>query len=309
MRMNHFARYAWGVLGYNLLIILWGALVRATGSGAGCGSHWPLCNGEVVPRAPEVETIIELTHRLTSAFAGLLVLAMFIWAWRAYPRGHRVRKGAALSLVFIIIEGLIGAALVLFEWVAYDASWGRVISISLHLNNTFILVAVLTLTAWWASGGDSFRFRSDPALGWLLGVGLVSLLVVCTAGAITALGDTLFQVDSLAEGLQRDFSSTSHVLERLRIWHPILALFAGGYLILVARRVMHHQPGPTIRRLGWSLQGLLLVQLFLGVINVLMLAPVALQLIHLLVADAIWIAMVLLTAAALATPVSHVQTT
>ena len=153
MKLTNYAKYAWGVLAYNLLVILWGAYVRATGSGAGCGSHWLLCNGEVIPRAPGMETMIKLTHRLTSGLAFLLVLGMLVWALSAYSRGHSVRRGAWLSTFFILTEALVGAGLVLFEWVADDVSTGRVISMAVHLINTFLLLACLALTAWWASGG------------------------------------------------------------------------------------------------------------------------------------------------------------
>ncbi|HEX5691237.1 MAG TPA: COX15/CtaA family protein, partial [Roseiflexaceae bacterium] len=111
---DRFRRYAWGVLGYNLLVIVWGAYVRASGSGAGCGSHWPLCNGTVLPRAPQIETIVELAHRLTSGLALIAVLGLVVWAVRLWPGSHRVRRGAFASLFFIILEALIGAGLVLF---------------------------------------------------------------------------------------------------------------------------------------------------------------------------------------------------
>jgi len=300
--VSAFSRYAWLVLGYNLLVILWGAFVRATGSGAGCGKHWPLCNGEVVPVSPAMETLIELAHRITSGLAGVLVMGLFFWAFRAYAKGSLVRLGATLSLVFVITEGLLGAALVLFEWVGEDASLGRVISIALHLNNTFILVAMLTLTAWWASGGRAFRFKGHGRSGWLAALGLIALLVVSTAGAITALGDTLFKVDTLAEGLQRDFSSAAHFLERLRIWHPVLALVSWVFLFTSTRYLSSLRPTPVIHRLQIALMGLLFSQVLLGLVNVYLLAPVWLQLLHLLVADLIWIIMVLFTAALLAEP-------
>ena len=149
--ISSFAKYSWFVLGYNLLVILWGAYVRATGSCAGCGSHWPLCNGEVIPRAPRIETIIELTHRLSSGLSLILVVILFIWAWRSYPRGSLVRKGSGLVMVFILTESLIGAGLVLFEWVGQDTSTSRAVAISIHLINTYLLIGALTLTAWWAS--------------------------------------------------------------------------------------------------------------------------------------------------------------
>ncbi|MFN8454080.1 MAG: COX15/CtaA family protein [Anaerolineae bacterium] len=78
VKLDRFAKYVWTVLAYNLAVILWGAFVRASGSGAGCGSHWPLCNGEVIPRTPQMETLVEFTHRLTSGLALLLVIGLTI---------------------------------------------------------------------------------------------------------------------------------------------------------------------------------------------------------------------------------------
>ncbi|MFW6184627.1 MAG: COX15/CtaA family protein, partial [Chloroflexota bacterium] len=207
MKQRGFAKYAWGVLGYNILVILWGAYVRATGSGAGCGRHWPLCNGAVVPRAPEIETIIEYVHRASSGLAGVLVIILLVWAFRAYGKGHVVRKAALLSLVFIIAEGLVGAGLVLLEWVADDDSVGRAVTMALHLSNTFLLLGALGLTAWWATIMDDDDYRAPLQLegqgrrAWLLGVGLLLVMVVSAAGAVTALGDTLFPSNTLAEGV------------------------------------------------------------------------------------------------------------
>src|ERR671912_761132 len=93
------ARFAWGVLSYNVAVIAWGAYVRATGSGAGCGEHWPLCNGTVIPRAPEIATIVEFSHRLTSGLALLAVVGLVAWTFRTRPRGDQSRTGAVLSLV------------------------------------------------------------------------------------------------------------------------------------------------------------------------------------------------------------------
>ena len=145
--MRSFARFAWSVLAYDVAVIAWGALVRATGSGAGCGQHWPTCNGQVVPRSPAAQTLVEFTHRVTSGIALLLVVVLVLWARRVFARGHPVRKAAALSLVFIITEALLGAGLVLFGWVAKDASAGRGWAMGLHLANTFLLLAALALTA------------------------------------------------------------------------------------------------------------------------------------------------------------------
>lgn len=309
MHMNkRFAKYAWGVLAYNLLVILWGAFVRATGSGAGCGSHWPLCNGEVVPKAPEVETLIELTHRLTSGLAGVLVIILIVWAFRAFPKGHPVRRGATLSLFFIITEGLVGAGLVLFEWVAHDASLGRVISMAVHLINTMFLLAALTLTVWWGLGEPDVDLRRKGEGRWLVGFVLLGMLVLSTAGALTALGDTLFRPETLGEGLRQDFLPAAHFLERLRIIHPLLAIVYGVYLFFAARHLSEHSDSATVSRYARSALALFSIQFLAGLINVFLLAPVWMQLVHLLLADLLWIALVLLAASALALPAGTHQT-
>src|SRR5579883_1779126 len=158
-RQNLYAKFAWGVLWFNIAVILWGGVVRATGSGAGCGDHWPLCNGQVVPRSPQIETLIELAHRATSGLALVGVLGLVIGAFRWFPKKSPVRRGAVLSAVFVLMEAIIGAGLVLLKLVAKDASLLRGAYLSVHLVNTLILVAVLALTAWWASGRPDLRLR------------------------------------------------------------------------------------------------------------------------------------------------------
>src|SRR5579884_3755574 len=148
----YFARFAWCVLAYNIAVVLWGAYVRATGSGAGCGNHWPLCNGTVTPHSPTVATLIEFTHRASSGVDLALVALLVWWAFRTFPKGHAARLGAVLSAVFLMTEELIGAALVLLEHVAKNQSSSRAWSLSTHLINTLTLLACLTLTAWWATG-------------------------------------------------------------------------------------------------------------------------------------------------------------
>jgi cytochrome c oxidase assembly protein subunit 15 len=302
MVYQRFAAFARGVLALNLVVILWGAFVRATGSGAGCGRHWPLCNGDVVPRAPAVETLVELTHRLTSGLALLAVLAMVIWAFRAYPRGHRVRGAAVLSLVFILVEALIGAGLVLLELVADNDSVARAYWMVGHLLNTFVLVAVLTLTAWYASGGRAVRVRGAGPLAWAIGAAMLAFLAVGATGAIAALGDTLFPSESLAQGLRDSFSERSHLLIRLRKIHPLLAIGTGAAIVGLGRFASRIHPSVAVRRAALVLMALYAAQFVVGMANVVMLAPVTLQLVHLLLADLVWIALVVLAAAALAEP-------
>jgi heme A synthase len=292
-----FARFAWAVLIYNVGVIAWGAYVRATGSGAGCGAHWPLCNGEVVLRAPAIETLIEFSHRATSGIALVSVVVLFIWARRLTRPGHPVRLGSGLSLAFMLSEAALGAGLVLFQLVAGNASAARAVAVGAHLLNTFLLLAALTLTVFWASGGARLRLAARPTM-LRLGVGAAALLMVSVAGAITALGDTLFPSGSLAEGLNADLSATSHFLIRLRTIHPILAVVVAVYLMTAVWQIASSSAhGRSLARLVTSL---LAIQLAAGVINVALLAPVWLQLLHLLLADAVWIAYLFLAADALA---------
>ena len=296
MRISGLAKFAWGVLVYNLLVILWGAYVRATGSGAGCGSHWPLCNGEVLPRNPQVATLIEFSHRLSSGLAFLLVVALVVWVFRTIPKGKPARSGAAYTLLFIITESLVGAGLVLFRWVAHDISTGRVISISVHLINTFLLLSALTLTAWWLSGGERMLLKGHGLALWLFIFGFAGIIFIGVSGAVTALGDTLFPVSSLAEGVQQDFSPISHLLVRLRIWHPLIALIVGVFLMILAGYVAMFRANPAIRYFALALVVMVTVQWLSGMINVFLLAPVWMQLVHLLLADLTLIVFVLFAA-------------
>ena len=300
MKLTRLARYAWLVVAVNLFVIVWGAYVRASFSGDGCGSHWPLCNGEVIPTTGLLKTLIELTHRLTSGVALLLVVWM-VWQTKLFPRGHRVRRGAFWSLIFILIEALIGAALVKFELVAGNASVARAFVMSIHLVNTFLLLAALSLTAWWAMGGAGVRLRGQGKVSLLFALGLAGTLLIAVSGAIAALGDTLFPASSLAQGIRQDFSPAAHFLVRLRVLHPLLAVLIGCYAVAAASYVNTFlRPGERTKKLTNLLTTLFIVQLTVGIMNVSLLAPVWLQLTHLLLADFFWIALVLTAASALA---------
>lgn len=300
MILTRFAKYAWFVLAFNLGVILWGAYVRATGSGAGCGSHWPLCNGEVIPQPDQIETLIEFTHRLSSGIAFLLVVGMLVWAWRIFPRGHRVRYAAIFSTIFMITEALVGAGLVLFELVAENTSSARALAISVHLVNTFILLACISLTAWWASGGKPVQIRWGNVDVWLLLVGFLGVLILGMSGALTALGDTLFPVNSLEEGIRQDFSAAAHFLVRLRILHPTIAVIVAVYLIFVINWINSRVKRSLSRQISWVLITLFVMQLLAGAINVLLLAPVWMQMVHLLLSDLVWISLVLFSAEVMA---------
>ena len=302
--MNRLSRFAWGVLAYNLAVILWGAYVRASGSGAGCGAHWPLCNGEIVPRAPSVATLIEYSHRLTSGLALLGVVALLVWTWRACAPTHPARRGAVLSLIFILTEAAVGAGLVLFELVADNATMARAMFMAAHLVNTFLLVAVLTLTAWWLSGGGRLAPGRRPAVALAWAALAAGLLLSGVSGAVAALGDTLYPAASHAEGLAATLSPGSHILLRLRALHPVIAVSAGFLLMFAAPRLARADDA-TGQRLGRATLMLAGLQLIGGVINLLLLAPVWMQLVHLLVADLLWIIFVMLGARVLAGEPAH----
>jgi heme A synthase len=297
---RRYAAFAWGVLAYNVLVILWGAFVRATGSGAGCGSHWPLCNGVVVPRAPALETVVEFSHRISSGLSLVLIAALVIWGFRVYRAGSPIRKTLVAAAVFIIVEALIGAWLVLAGLTADNDSVARAVSMALHLVNTFLLLAVLELTAWWASGGAPVRLRGQGwlAAGWF--VALVAVIVVGMSGAVTALGDTLFPSESLTEGFRADFSATAHILVRARVLHPVLAVGAALFAVVLGRLIAARRPDARTRMLANVMTVLVAVQVIAGAFNVALLAPVWMQLVHLALAVATWLSVVLLGASAFA---------
>jgi heme A synthase len=300
MLRPRFAPYAWGVVIFSFAVIVWGAYVRASGSGAGCGSHWPLCNGAVLPRDPAMETIVEFAHRVTSGVALLLVIGLAVLARRSFPVGHIVRGAAWASLFFMVTEALVGAGLVLLELVAHNDSIARAVYLGVHLVNTFLLLAAMTLTAWWGSGRPApvlpLQWRRLAPLTGVLG----GLLVVGVTGAITALGDTLFPAGSLAEGMRQDTLPTAHILLRLRVLHPILAITVGAVLLLLSVRGTLRETSPATSLVGRFAAGLVLTQVAAGVLNLLLLAPIWMQLVHLFLADLVWLSAVLLTACAAA---------
>ncbi len=293
---KRFSRYAWFVLGFNVLVILWGALVRASKSGEGCGDHWPLCNGTVIPHAAQIATIIEFTHRATTGLALISVVVLAIWAYRAFPRG-RVRNAAAASLLFIVTEALLGAGLVLFRYSGTDASLARAAYLSAHLINTLLMLSAFALTAWWGGGRGPVRWSGTTAK--LIGVALLAGLVIAVTGAINALSDTLFPATSLLAGWEADFAAGSNLLIRLRVWHPVIALLAGASIAAIALEIRGKSIRPQARQMASAAAGLVGLQLAAGLINVWLLAPVWMQLVHLLLADLLWLTLVLFSAAAL----------
>jgi heme A synthase len=281
-------RLAWTALVWNMIVILLGALVRATGSGAGCGASWPTCEGVIVPEL-EGATAVEFTHRAASGIALILLAWLVARVFRTNAKGTPVRKAAVLSGVGIISESLIGAVIVIFEWVENDASVARAISVPIHLVNTLVLLAGLTLVVYWIDRDRVVRLDrpiSRPIFGFGLG-----MLAIAATGAVTALADTLYPAESVIEGITEDFSAISPWMTRLRVFHPIVAILVG---IGAARWVRANvwDVGGSGRTAARVVVGVVFTELFVGVINVATLTPIPVQLVHLLLADVLWIAWV-----------------
>ncbi len=299
--MSKFAKYACFVLAYNIVVILWGVFLRASKSGDGCGQHWLTCNGEVLPSAPEMKTVIEFSHRITSGLAFIAVLILLVWAFRKFAKGSPVRKTALVSFIFIVTEALVGAGLVLTGNTAETLTASRPFWLAGHLVNTFVLLAFLTLTAWFASGGRFFDFKAQPKVLLFLALAFLGIFFIGMSGSVAALSSMLFPSTTLAEGITKDFSDTSHILLRLRVSHPILSVAVGVFLLFLAGWFKSKaSENFWINRLANVLTGLIFIQFASGALTLLTLAPIAMQLVHLFLADAVWIAFILLSASVLA---------
>lgn len=299
------------MLAYTLFVIVFGAWVRITGSGAGCGQHWPTCHGEVVHRPQSVETLIELTHRVTSGLSLVFAVGLMVWALRRFAKPHPARTGAVLGVVFLLVEALLGAGLVKFGLVADDDSIARAIVMAIHLTNTSILMGAIAMAAWTGVDGAVRRPRWQGGAGsWALIGGLALVLLISMSGAVTALGDTLFPIaadGTIVEHLVNDQSATAHLLQRMRVVHPVVAVAGGLYLLwlaialpgLVSGRASGLGASTELRSLANLVAGLVVAQLCAGVVNVMLSAPGWMQLVHLALATVLWTAMVVLTLAAM----------
>ncbi len=275
-----------------VLVILEGALVRATGSGAGCGNHWPLCNGDFFPHHPRLTTLIEYTHRSMTGICTTLIAVLIGWTFLARPRGDRARRAVVWSGTLLITEALLGALLVKGGYVENNASNMRVVMQCIHFTNTMLLLAAITLTWWWLSSHPQPTVvinAQTRAAAWFA---LVATLFVGGAGSIAALADTLFPPTSLHGAFLQDFAAHVPLLVRMRWLHPASALIALGTAIWLALQLRS--------TLGRLVLALICAQLILGATDVVLLAPTWMQILHLLGADAYWMALVVACATVLA---------
>lgn len=298
-------RFAWFVLIYNVAVILWGSIVRATGSGAGCGEHWPLCNGTVIQHSPQMETIIELTHRITSGIALVAMLALLGWIFASTAKRHLARFFVVAAAILTFNEALLGALLVLLGKVAHDQSASRAVYLSLHLANTLLLLAALALTAHFLSRERGFMRGSVEyrSMG-VASIGLLATLFVGVSGSLAALGDTLFPASSLSSAIAADFSSKSAWLLRIRWLHPTMGFLAGAFICWL---IFTSAWKGRNRDLALGVISLLALQYALGFVDVALLAPTWMQIVHLLGADMLWIALVILAARFCIVPIGCVE--
>ena len=285
---RHVAWFAWGTLAYFILVVLWGAVVRATDSGGGCGAHWPLCNGDFVPHHPRLATVIEFTHRSSSGVCSFLTIALALWTFRRTPPRHPARRAVLWSAFFLVMEALLGAALVLRRWVESNISTGRTIAQSIHFTNTLLLMGALALTAWFLRDPHSVPTPTGSRPYALAAI--LATIAVGATGSLAALADTLFPSKSLLAALQADFAANAPILIRMRWLHPAATLLSFVCVVAFVRSL------PSWNHLATTVCALLALQFILGIGDVLLLAPTWMQVLHLLGADLYWVALVVLTA-------------
>jgi heme a synthase len=291
MSPSQFQKFAFGALVYNFLVIVWGGFVRASGSGAGCGAHWPLCNGDVLPRAPQMQTLVEFAHRVSSGLCLVVILALWLVARKSFVIGSPVRRYAFSSFILVVLEAAIGAIIVLLKLVGTDASITRGVSMALHLVNTFLLTGALSLTCVFASKDFVSLAKSQfwPTLKpfhktWPYFFGLLTLIFTGASGAIAALGDTLFpsQPFHVSPQLQAQFQ---HLFVELRIVHPFVSVTCAAWWLGLCLYLGYKPLNPLQSKFSLLVFVVFCFQIALGFLNVALRAPLWMQMVHLLVAD------------------------
>lgn len=290
---NRFSTAAKALLLYTLLVILWGAWVRISHSGDGCGQSWPLCEGEIIPSGAEKKTWIEFSHRLTSGLYGLLVIGFYFWSRKVFFTGHPARKAAFASLVFMIIEALFGAVLVKKGLVGQNESLARVIMMSLHFLNSALLVLTTSWMVMFSSSLNWTRRNTSIFKGVFRGLpgfaGFILLLLGVT-GTFAALSTTLFPSISLGESLRKEFSEDGHVLLQIRTLHPVLGVFAGTAVALLiflspeSLKDRFQNQVAVLRKPAYILATVLLISITSGAITLLANSPVGMKILHLTLA-------------------------
>lgn len=292
-----YAGAAWAVLVFTLFVVLWGGFVSASGAGDGCGDDWPLCGELLSPSgttpADTTDTLVEFTHRATSGLALLAVAGLAVWSRRRFPPGHLARYWVALSLAFMVVESLIGAALVIFQWVDMNVSLARALVQPVHLANTYFLMGALACAAWWSGPRRPAAAPGPGRPDRLVAGALGGLIVVSAFGTVASLASTVFPSESFLDGVRSDFAGGAHYLIRLRVWHPVAVVVFAGYLVWLGRRF--RRTGPDgVPAPFLPVAAILATQLVVGLLDAVLLAPISLQMAHLLLAHALWLGLLVL---------------
>ena len=277
MKLNSYAKLG---LFLSIVSILAGAFVRATGSGDGCGATWPTCKGKIIPALTDTSELIEFSHRSVSGF--LLIVTLIIFSkTRKLHKASLVKSVTNYLTFFVIFEAIIGAVIVLFEWVGLNSSLPRIIAVPIHLVNTFGLLGSYAIL-YKILEDDIQEIKSIFNKNFIL-ISFLFLLSGAT-GSITALADVLFPSASFIEGFLADFDKTSEVLTRLRILHPIISTILSIVLYLYSTRI-NKKYGVNVK----LLKTFVIIAVSLGVLNVLSNIVLPLSILHLAIADFLWI--------------------
>ncbi len=307
-RSQRFSRFSWGLLAYVLIVILWGVYLRASGSGDGCGISWPDCGGLfTVAKGAQTKTFIEYAHRASTMLLGFLLLAQVVWAWRLFPRKHPAKFALGGALFFTVLESWIGRHLVVNDLVAYSQAPERVWWFSGHQVNTLLLAASFALVAWWGSGQPAPQFRKQGPFLALAVASVVALLGLTVTGAISALGDTLYPPENHLQVMEQALLPTANLVMKARPVHPYTAVVVAMFLSLAAGLFDHLRPSVMTRRFAYGVWLMLGAQMVLGLINIGLLAPLWMQILHTAAADILWLSLVLMCASGLAVGVPQIE--
>jgi heme a synthase len=290
---RRYAVLAWSAAVCTYLLIVLGAVVRITGSGLGCGDHWPLCNGHLFPSLDDIGTLIEWSHRLVAALVSALVAALAGYAWwlrrtvgsgipGLAPGVRAASRAPYLALGLLVLQVLLGAVTVKLEL----PPW----TVILHLGTAMVLLATLLLAARDAGGGRPPSLASPPdplSTSWRGG----------THAVLPALAFVTVLFGALTANLGAAAACTGFPLCNGRLWpaggglalvqwtHRLLAYALFGYVVWWAVR--------SKRRGAWGVGALVLLQATIGAATVLLGLPAGLQALHVAVGAAVWAAVVI----------------
>ncbi len=274
--MKKFKSYLIFLWVYSILVVIWGAWVRISKSGDGCGTSWPLCNNAIIPDTSNAQALIEFTHRISTALYGILVLLLVVWTFKIFPKKHSIRRVVLFILSFTILEALIGAQLVLLGLVGDHTGFDRIIVMSLHQVVSILLTGSVA-RAYYLTNSKVIKTYK------LIEVAKFMFLLLVATGGIAALSNTVFPSSSILEGLVSDINPESHILLKLRVIHPILALSTALAFVFVIIKL--HKKN---KQYSMQLATFFLIGILIGIITLITLSPTVMKFVHLAMAHIIW---------------------